>query len=115
MMRRVIAPTGIGAGFLLLLFYLALDSSPPLPPVGADHDARGAERSCLAAVREELPEASFPFSSNPRYLGDQNYQLSGTVEAPISGETVRQNYECFVRYRSADVYRTDSVRIWQSH
>ena len=106
---------GLVAGFVLLLLFLTLISTPAPPPSGVEHDARGAARACEDAVRERVTGARFPFGANVTYLGDARYRLQGTVESPIGGETVRRNYECTVRYAGPDAYRADSVRVWQSH
>lgn len=106
---------GLLAGFVLLLLFLTLVSTPAPPPSGAEHDARGAERECLDEVRERVQGARFPFGANVTYLGDARYRLQGTVESEIGGETVRRNYECLVGYAGGGGYRADSVRVWQSH
>ncbi len=106
---------GVAAGFVLVLLFLTLVSSPAPPPSGVEHDARGAERECVGAVRGRLDGARFPFGANVTYLGDARYRLQGTVESVITGETVRRNYECVVQYAGAGGYRADSVRVWQSH
>jgi hypothetical protein len=104
----------LGLGFFGLLTYLSMANAPPAPPAWAEHNARDAEASCLDAVRNSLTDPRFPFSANVSYLGDGRYRLNGTVEAPESGESVRRNYECVVRY-DGSTYRTDSVYVWQSH
>lgn len=105
---------GLIAGFVLLLLFLTLVSTPSPPPSGVAHDARGAGGECEDAVRRRVADARFPFSPTVTYLGDARYRLQGTVESEIGGETVRRNYECVVGY-AGGAYRADSVRVWQSH
>jgi len=90
-------------------------STPAPPPTGVEHSARGAEEACADAVRERIDGARFPFGATATYLGEARYRMSGLVDAVLMGETVRRNYECVVEYAGSGAYRTDSVRVWQSH
>lgn len=105
---------GIGA-FVMILLYTTVLSMPETPPRGVEHTAEAAAATCEGSVAENLGDARFPFPATPTYLGDAQYRLNGIVESWASGEAVRQNYECFVRYTDADRYRTDSLSVWQSH
>jgi hypothetical protein len=104
-----------GAAFVLALVYFTLLSMPDAPPSGAAHSGRAAAEACTRAVRDSVAGARFPFSANVAYQGDARYRLSGTVEAPLGGEVVRQNYECVVQYEETGRYQADSIRVWQSH
>lgn len=97
------------------IFYVTLSAAPPGPPTGVDHNAQEAERACRVALRDSISDPIFPFSATPTYLGEGRYQLSGTVDAPVDGDGLRRNYECWVRFVEAGAYRTDSIQLWQSH
>jgi hypothetical protein len=101
--------------FVLVLMYSMIVTMPERPPTGVEHTAEEAAAECEESVGEGLQEARFPFAATATYLGDARYRLNGTVEADVSGERVRRNYECFVQYTEARRYLTDSLTVWQSH
>ena len=106
---------GAAAAFVAILFYLTLESAPPNPPTGVEHNAASAERACRVAVRDSIPDAVFPFSANATYLGNASYHLTGTVDEAAGGGGIRRNYDCWIRFVGDGGYRTDSVTVWHSH
>ncbi|HET7274882.1 MAG TPA: hypothetical protein VFI91_06860 [Longimicrobiaceae bacterium] len=105
----------IALGFIAVLLYATVTSTPEPPLGGASYNRQAAERVCTDAVSERIQGARFPFAAEAVLVGEGSYRLNGMVDSPASGDAVRRNYECVVQQVESDSYRTESVRIWQSH
>lgn len=112
MHRPFLLTLGIGAFVLLLLYTTLRSTSTALDRPQEEREQ--AQTACQNAVRERLPGARFPFTSNFEDLPEGQLRLSGSVDSGPSDQPVRQNYECFL-HAGASGYVADSVEVWQSH
>jgi hypothetical protein len=113
--QRLRISAGLAIGFVLVLVYVTIESTPfPRGEARAAHIV--ATRECQRAVRESVADARFPFGANVKKLHDGRLQLSGSMDSGNGMEAERRNYECLMSpHLGSDGYVADSVAIWKSH
>lgn len=112
--RTRAALAALGTGFVLVLLFVTLQSTPT--PLGLpDGDRAAAQLACHAAVRARVPDARFPHDASVATRDDGRLALSGSVDAGGASQAVRRNYACLLRRDRAGTYAPDSVTVWQSH
>lgn len=115
MTRRPYLVALAAAAFVVGLVYVTLRSASD--PADLSREDRAAVlRTCQEAIREEIPDARFPFEPAVTAAPDGGVRLAGSVDSGDGITATRRNYECQVSTGSSSGgFRADSVRVWQSH
>ena len=115
MVRRSHGFAGLGIGFVLVLLFVTLKSTPaPL------REGRGAlaeaTRECQRSIQESVSDARFPFEPTMSDLQGDGILLSGTIDSGSGLQAERRNYSCYLSVRAeSGSYVADSLEIWKSH